>query len=721
MNQLLLRTLKTGAMLVLVATLVVPAVAQTVNVTFRVNTATNLDTLGTNGVVQLRGALLGGDGNATREGNILPGGGNISWSSASSLVLQNVGGDYWSGTFELNANDTLTYKLWTGFDLDNGTSPGGGWEGPFDPSNGLTRDTRTFITGSSDTTLDLQFYHPDLGTNTKVDQYFSPFASKPDTVGILFRVNMAGVTEAELFDPAVNGPVGVRGDNTTSGGVIDWGATKVLLTREVNNIKNDHFWSGIAYIPKSALTPGSTQAYKFFVENNGGIDWEGGDNRTFKYSTALVSNSDTTLHWDNFDRRKPTGKVLIDALVTFRVNTEALEKLNLFDRSVGDEINVIGPKGFDVVFGQPDDFIHMAFNPLLQEWAVSEPFRKFAGDQIVYKFFVRWHESRVDPASPNFIPNLIIRGINDTGSHQNEDSGWEEPAVTGGADRKYTYTSDTEQLIPGDFGFPLAFFNSIPGNGIIPDPITVIWNVNMAPAADAATNDNVDLFTPGTDQVFIRPDGSLFAFSQGFTTFGANIVELSDPDGDMVYSGSFTTTKAAPYQLEFIIAYSTTGGTFITNGGGVALGRRYYQFIQPVNIAADLTTTWPTESNLPTIDWVQRNLPFQPPPDLTKPTSVDGGEVLPFSFALDQNYPNPFNPGTTIRYHVPEASEVKIQIFNLKGQVVKTLLDQRHTPGTYTVVWNGDSDRGQAVSTGVYFVKMQAGQFKQVRKMTFIR
>ena len=82
-------TMLTGAITVfLVCLLVAPAVSQTVNVTFTANTSTNLDTLGEGGSIQIRGAILGSANGEAGEGPILPGGGNISWSSASSLVLR---------------------------------------------------------------------------------------------------------------------------------------------------------------------------------------------------------------------------------------------------------------------------------------------------------------------------------------------------------------------------------------------------------------------------------------------------------------------------------------------------------------------------------------------------------------------------------------------------------------------------------------------------------
>lgn len=683
---------------------------QIVNVTFQLNTSTNLDTLNENHFVEIRGAWNG------QTGPVLPGGKTIDWSSASDLELTNVGGDYWSITFEMEPEDTLNYKFWTGFDPDNGTTPDGGWEGPFNPSNGIDTDTRTFISGNSDSTLDIQYYHP---AGPKVDQYWRPFETKPDTVAIYFRVNMGGVTEGQEFDPAVNGPVVVRGGPPV--GNIGWDdAVALELAREVASVDSGSFWSGVAYVPKDSITIGNKQEYKFFIRNKGTIDWEGDPNRSFIYTANLVNASmDTTLHWDYFDRRAPVGKEPVEAIITFRVSTEALEQLEFFDRGVGDEIKVIGPKGWSVVVGQPDDFIDMNFIPALQEWTASEPFTLIPGTPIAYKYFVRWDSSRIDPNSPNFIPNLVIRGLND----ENEDSGWEEPSVTGGGNRVYVFTSDPQQSPEGDFGFDRAFFNSVPGNAAFSTPMIITWNVDMTPATDPAKNTLGPLFRPGTDSVWVQFDGSLFALSQGFRTFGERSILLKDPDGDMIYSADFVVDPPAWYQLGFILAYSTdTPGSYITNGGGTATGRRYYQFVRPDAILEDLTTVWPSEFVLPVIEWKQEDLPFEQPPDLTTPTSVESRDQgIPRTFALEHNYPNPFNPETTIRYQVAQTANVQIKIYNLMGQVVKTLVDKKQNPGNYKVVWQGDNDQGHSVSSGVYFLKMKAGGFNQTRKMALIR
>ncbi|MFQ5706511.1 MAG: FlgD immunoglobulin-like domain containing protein [bacterium] len=683
-----------------------PGVAQIINVTFQLNTSTNLDTLGENGFVEIRGALNG------QTGPVLPGGKTIDWSAASDLELSNTGGDYWAVTFAMEPGDTLNYKFWTGFDASNGTIPDGGWEGPFNPSNGINTDTRTFICGNSDSTLPLQFYHPNVG-GAKVDQFFRPFESKPDTLAIYFRVNLGGITETAKFDPAVNGPAGVRGGAETSGGTIDWGETRVLLTREVDSVDDGSFWSGVAYVPKDSVLAGSTQKYKFFIENNGGIDWEGSvnpddidGNRTFDYTANLLATMDTTLHWVYFNNQAPTGTQVIESTVTFRLNLKALEDIGLFDRSL-DEVAVIGAKGWD----RPDDLIKMNFIPALQEWTVAEPFTARPGDKIFYKYFVLWDSSRVDSTSGNFIPAL-----------RSLDNGWEEPSVEGGGNRVLVFQNAPQQNPDGDFGFDQQFFASVPPGGVINHHVTVTWNINMTPATDAATNPN-PLFRPGIDSVFVQFDGSLLAVTQGFGIGGtdARVVKLEDPDNDGIYSGSLEFMAPLWYQVGYIIAYSTDSG-YITNGGGFDKGRRYYQFIRPDKVNDDLTVEYPSSFDFPVLDWMEKNLTVEDPPDLTKPTAIEtNGDEIPQSFALLQNYPNPFNPDTRIRYQVARTSAVKIQIYNLMGQLVKTLVDEKQSAGSFAVVWHGDNDQGQQVSSGVYFLKMKAGDFNGVRKMALVR
>jgi hypothetical protein len=98
---------------------------------------------------------------------------------------------------------------------------------------------------------------------------------------------------------------------------------------------------------------------------------------------------------------------------------------------------------------------------------------------------------------------------------------------------------------------------------------------------------------------------------------------------------------------------------------------------------------------------------------------IKGG---PSTFSLNQNYPNPFNPSTTISYQVPDdGSTVKIDIYNLAGQLVRKLVDGTHSAGVFQVVWDGRNDFGQQASSGVYLFRMSSTGFVNTKKMLFLK
>ena len=99
----------------------------------------------------------------------------------------------------------------------------------------------------------------------------------------------------------------------------------------------------------------------------------------------------------------------------------------------------------------------------------------------------------------------------------------------------------------------------------------------------------------------------------------------------------------------------------------------------------------------------------------------NGSDALPTSYGLLQNSPNPFNPTTTIRYALPEASDVKISVFNILGQNVRDLVNSHLEAGTHEVVWDGKSSSGDQVASGIYFYKISANNFTDTKKMVLLK
>ena len=90
-------------------------------------------------------------------------------------------------------------------------------------------------------------------------------------------------------------------------------------------------------------------------------------------------------------------------------------------------------------------------------------------------------------------------------------------------------------------------------------------------------------------------------------------------------------------------------------------------------------------------------------------------------YMLHQNYPNPFNPITTLRYDLPEDSFVKVVVYDMSGNQVKTLINDEHKAGSRSVQWNATNNQGQPVSAGVYVYTIEAGDFIDTRKMILLK
>ena len=96
---------------------------------------------------------------------------------------------------------------------------------------------------------------------------------------------------------------------------------------------------------------------------------------------------------------------------------------------------------------------------------------------------------------------------------------------------------------------------------------------------------------------------------------------------------------------------------------------------------------------------------------------------LPKVFSLSQNYPNPFNPSTAISYSVPEGHTVfvTLKVYDLRGRLVQTLVNELREAGNYSVFWDGTDISGRKVASGVYFYRLQAGEFTRTRKMVLLK
>ena len=103
------------------------------------------------------------------------------------------------------------------------------------------------------------------------------------------------------------------------------------------------------------------------------------------------------------------------------------------------------------------------------------------------------------------------------------------------------------------------------------------------------------------------------------------------------------------------------------------------------------------------------------------PVGIEYGFIIPVKLELFNNYPNPFNPDTNIAYSIKDAAKVTLEIYNIKGQLVKTLVNDVKGPGKYQAIWSGADEQNKPVSSGIYFYKIKAGTQESIKRMLLLK
>lgn len=129
------------------------------------------------------------------------------------------------------------------------------------------------------------------------------------------------------------------------------------------------------------------------------------------------------------------------------------------------------------------------------------------------------------------------------------------------------------------------------------------------------------------------------------------------------------------------------------------------------NVTGEVTLNFIHNTNFTDIQW----------PGTTWINDQTDQAGVPTQFRLEQNYPNPFNPETTIRFSLPRAFQVKLEIYNMLGQRVRSLVNGQLNAGVYTAKWDGNDDLGRSLSSGVYFYRIEAGRFASTQRMVLMK
>ena len=178
-----------------------------------------------------------------------------------------------------------------------------------------------------------------------------------------------------------------------------------------------------------------------------------------------------------------------------------------------------------------------------------------------------------------------------------------------------------------------------------------------------------------------------------------------------------------------VLAYSTSRARTAGDGTEGELIHVTYDLVEGESLP-DQVTFYFSLANLPgtSMDPELLNVVCGYPDDTnpiavsTTAVGIDEDGTIPDQFALHQNYPNPFNPSTQISFDIPQGGEnVMLNIYNILGQNVSTLVNGVMTPGRYTMEWNATDEIGNPVASGIYFYELRSPSFTARKKMLLIR
>ena len=180
------------------------------------------------------------------------------------------------------------------------------------------------------------------------------------------------------------------------------------------------------------------------------------------------------------------------------------------------------------------------------------------------------------------------------------------------------------------------------------------------------------------------------------------------------------------YQLEMVFQWEFTGGP-------VPSGYKLYLDIEnppsllvsdQINLSYHVDLTFATRYYLKIVPYNEhgdtQNCPIISFSTIGWVSNFDL-DIAPITDSLNANYPNPFNPSTTISFSLSKSSNLQIEIYNIKGQKVKSLINDYQQAGNHNIIWNGKDDNGHEVSSGIYLYKMEVGEYSAIRRMSLIK
>jgi hypothetical protein len=606
--------------------------------------------------VQMARGIFASSDKVTVKGNF------NSWSDSDPFTASGT-----EGIYELTVNiptsamtdgKTLNYKFFS----NNLHAANGGWE--------TIADNRTAeVTG--DVVLSTVFFNNELKPSG------APHNFK-------FSVDMRLPLKQGALDPST-GKVWVAGDFTTPG----WGDGALAMT----SANNDSIYS-----VTTLLNSGTLMHYKYIYGTSTVVagSWEQLDttyNWTGSNRAFYITDTDTTT--TSFWQDANPNVTLADGTINFQVDLSVLSDLGAFDPST-DSLRIRG-----------------VFN----KWNDSNPAKSFMNqDPIIPTNFynsIPFVKEQVG-AMEFYKFKLAKKNVTGVWAVADGDAQYERPLFTGGTNRSVLYAGNSGQNTDP----AITYFDDIQPEFIIPagTKVTAQFAVDMTNALDESKVSIV--FDPAQDSVYLVCGMTAWAHAMGGTgnwkEDGDRVLLLTHSSGN-IYTGSLEINGPAFNGFMYTYEFShQSDGSLQKERTDLNVWSRHVRYI-PMTGPNAFVQPYTAKIDHYTFDALKPATEYETWPDgLVSVRQINTG--IPEKYTLNQNYPNPFNPTTQIRFSIPQEAQVSLKIFNILGQEVATLVNEKLKAGSYTSDFNASK-----ISSGVYFYRIEAGTFSMTKKMIFLK
>ncbi len=389
-----------------------------------------------------------------------------------------------------------------------------------------------------------------------------------------------------------------------------------------------------------------------------------------------------------------TKTVLFTVDMTEWLDEEGATGMRVFSVSNGDQMQVRG--AFNGWNCDDPSNCRMTRTPGTNIFSLAANITGFPDTNIEYKYYMELSDASVQELESNY--GTIFDGI-----------GWEDSPQYGGGNRIFVLGPDDGTNV---LELDLAGYYDLPAGGVIPtgQAVSVTFTIDMV---NAQSNG----FNPQEDSVYISIQDRWLTYLQMLGD-GYNVTALENFDG--TYSVTHSFTGPFPWHMVYTWGfYDVSLSSQMQEGGGFGFGRSRARY-QHAN--SNSGCLW-GDYSFPLDIW-QLEPPLlveeYEPENICVSLEVKNNN-LPHKYYLGSNYPNPFNPVTKINYFIPYEEYVSLNIYNLKGYKVKSLVNLKTKAGLNQVKWDATNNFGRPVAAGVYIYRIEAGEFRSSQKMIFLK